>query len=206
MISHRYKKLFLSVVGLVVLAVGSVAADATYGSGPYGNCAYGTACSITVSSNSTVNVNVAPVSGGSCTVHSDSVGVLTDNTAGYTLTVTTTGTNTNLVNGGNTISPNGGTFASPSALTVSSWGYRVDGLGSFGSGPTTAQSNVSPGSISSITFAAMAASNATPVTLANTSAPANPTQTTTVWYGVCAGTSQAAGTYSTQVTYTGVTN
>jgi hypothetical protein len=199
----RYSALIL--FGSLVVAITSVAANSTYGSGNYGSCQYG-GCSITLSSNSTVNVNVSPVSGGSCTIQSDSVGVLTDNTNGYTLTVTTSGTNTNLVNGGNTISPNGGTFASPSALTVSSWGYRVDGLGSFGSGPTTAQSNVSPGSISGLTFAAMAASNQTPVQLATTSVPADPTVTTTVWYGVCAGTTQAAGTYSTQVTYTGVTN
>ena len=129
--------------------------------------------------------------------------ILTDNTNGYSLTATTSGTNTALVSGGNSINASSGTFGSPVALSLSSWGYRVDGLGSFGAGPTTAQSNVSP---SSTTFAGMPASNQTPITLANTSSPADPAQITTVWYGVCANLSSSNGTYSTQVVYTAATN
>jgi hypothetical protein len=195
--------LLLSSVGLISGL--SAAADSTYGSGLYGSCQYG-GCSITVSSNGTVNLNVSPVPGGNCTVQSDSVGVLTDNSNGYVLSVTDSGTDTDLVNGSNTISASSGTYASPTALATNSWGYRVDGLGSFGSGPTTAQSNVSASSISGLTFAGMAASNQTPVQLANTSAPADPAQTTTVWYGVCADQTQPNGIYSTQVTYTAITN
>jgi hypothetical protein len=183
----------------------SVSADSTYGSGLYGSCQYGS-CSITVTSSGTVNLNVSPAPGGVCTVQSDSVAVLTDNSNGYNLTVTDSSTNTHLINGSNTISASSGTYASPTNLATNTWGYRVDGLGSFGSGPTTAQSNVTPSTISSLTFAGMAASNQTPVQLANTSAPADPAQTTTVWYGVCADQTQPNGTYSTQVTYTGITN
>jgi hypothetical protein len=206
---RRYIRRLLQGLALLVAAVFigglSAAADSTYGSGLYGSCQYG-GCSITVSSNGTVNLNVSPVPGGNCTVQSDSVGVLTDNSNGYVLSVTDSTTNTNLVNGGNSISASSGSYASPTALATNSWGYRVDGLGSFGSGPTTAQSNVTASSISSLTFAGMAASNQTPVQLANTSAPADPTQTTTVWYGVCADQTQPNGIYSTQVTYTAITN
>jgi hypothetical protein len=201
----RLFQALLLVVTASLISCMSVAADSTYGSGLYGSCQYG-GCSITVSSDGTVNLDVSPVAGGNCTVQSDSVGVLTDNSNGYVLSVTDSTTNTNLVNGSNTISASSGTYASPASLTTNSWGYRVDGLGSFGSGPTTAQSNTSASSISSLTFAGMAASNQTPVQLANTSSPADPAQTTTVWYGVCADQTQPNGTYSTQVTYTAITN
>jgi hypothetical protein len=205
--TKRLIRSLLFLGGGLAIAAGSVSADVPYGSGLYGACPYNNgSCSITVSTNGTVNLNVSPVTGGSCTVQSDSVSVLTDNINGYTLTVTTSTTNTNLVNGSNNIAASSSTFASPGALSTGKWGYRVDSLGSFGSGPTTAQSNVSPASISSLTFAGMPASNLTPVQLANTSSIADPAQTTTVWYGVCASTSQPNGTYSTQVTYTGVIN
>jgi hypothetical protein len=203
--SVRLLQVLLMLAGTSLISGLSAAADSTYGSGLYGSCQYG-GCSITVSSNGTVNLDVSPVAGGNCTVQSDSVGVLTDNSNGYVLSVTDSTTNTNLVNGSNTISASSGTYGSPSALATNSWGYRVDGLGSFGSGPTTAQSNVTASSISSLTFAAMAASNQTPVQLADTSAPADPAQTTNVWYGVCADQTQPNGTYSTQVTYTAITN
>jgi hypothetical protein len=201
-ISRRLVRTGLVLVTSLIVVTASAAADSTYSSGAYGSCQY-SSCSITLSTSGTVNLNVTPTPSGSCTIQSDSAAVLTDNTNGYSLTATTTGTNTALVSGGNSINASSGTFASPTALSPSSWGYRVDGLGSFGAGPTTAQSNVSP---SSTTFAGMPASNQTPVTLANTSAPADPAQTTTVWYGLCANLGPPNGTYSTQVTYTAVTN
>ena len=88
-------------------------------------------------------------------------------------------------------------------MTSNKWGYRVDGLGSFGSGPTTAQSNIAiPGTV----FAAIKASNVTADTIASSSSAANPAVTTTVWYGACADPTLASGAYATQVTYTAVAN
>lgn len=175
----------------------------TYGSGTFGACNYQT-CPITLSSNGAVNLDVSsPSLSGSCTVQSDVVSVQTANSAGYTLQVANSSTNTAMVNGASTIPAVAGTLASPASMSANAWGYRVDGLGSFGSGPTTAQSNISA-PISS--FAGVPASNATAATLATTSVAADPAQTTTVWYGLCANTSIPNGTYSTTVTYTATTN
>jgi hypothetical protein len=191
--------LFMSASSLVANAYQS----GTYGSGTYGSCAYGIACSISLTSNGTVSLNVTPGVGGACTIQSDTASVLTDDANGYTLTLADNSTNTGLVNGSYTIPATSGTFASPTALTANTWGYRVDGAGSFGSGPTTSQTNISPGSL---TFAAIEASNQTPDVLANTSTAADPAVTTTVWYGACANQTVTSGTYTTQVTYTALTN
>lgn len=179
-----------------------VAADSTYGSGQYGSCEY-SSCSISVSSSSTVSLNVTPDVTGKCTIQSDSVSVLTGNTNGYTLTLASSTTSTDLVNGATNIATSGGTSGSPATLTANSWGYRVDGIGGFGAGPTTAQSNIS---IPSTTFGGIPASNQTAATIASTSAAANPAQTTTVWYGACIDTTVPNGSYVTNVTYTATTN
>ncbi len=178
-------------------------ATGTYGSGSYNSCVYGSACSITLVSSGNVSLNITPAAGGKCTIQSDTASVMTDDTNGYTLTLADNSTNTGLINGSSSISAGSGTLASPAALSGNAWGYRVDGLGSFGAGPTTAQSNVSP---SGTLFAGIKASNQTADTLASTSTAADPAVTTTVWYGVCADTSVPSGAYASQVTYTAVAN
>lgn len=175
----------------------------TYGSGAYGSCEYGVACSISLTSNGTVSLSVTPNSSGSCTIQSDSATVFTDDTNGYSLTLADSGTNTALINGSSTINATSGTITSPTSLSGNSWGYRVDGLGSFGSGPTTSQSNVAH---NSTLFAGIEASDQLPDTIATTSGAADPAVTTTVWYGACADTSVSSGTYTTQVIYTAVAN
>lgn len=177
--------------------------NGTYSSGDYGSCDYGTGCSITLTSGGTVSLDITPVSGVLCTIQSDTASVETDDTNGYTLTLANDDTDTSLVNGASSIPVGSGTLASPVALAANTWGYRVDSLGSFGSGPTTNQSNVSP---TSAVFAAVPASNATPDTIALTSSAANPAVDTVVWYGACANTSVTSGTYTTQVMYTAVAN
>lgn len=191
-------------VGTVLLLLGVLSASSganNYGSGTYDSCQYGS-CSITLSTSTTVNLNVTPTSSGKCTIASDTVGVTTDNSLGYTLTMSANTTNTNLVSGGNTIAAGSGTQASPLALTVSSWGYRVDSLGGFGAGPTSAQSNIAP---PATTFAGVP-SSASPNTLKTTAVAAGSVDNTSVWYGVCANTAVTNGTYSQVVTYTAVTN
>jgi hypothetical protein len=174
----------------------------TYGGGTYGSCQYNS-CSLTISSNGTLSINVTPAPGGACSTQDDTVSVLTDDPSGYTLSLTNSNTNTALLNGLAAINSTTATQASPATLVANQWGYRVDGVGGFGVGPTTAQTNVSP---DSILFAGVPASNANPDTIASTSGAADPAVNTYVWYSVCTGTTIASGTYTTQITYTAITN
>jgi hypothetical protein len=195
--------LFISVF---IISAGVARADTTdsttYGSGNYGYCDYGS-CTITLTSGGSTTLNVAPTPSGQCTVQSDTASVLTDSTAGYVLTMTTSTTNNSMTSGANNITASSGTSASPTTLAMNTWGYRVDGLAGFGAGPTSSQSN---GSVPSVTFAGVPPSNLAGTAVASSSGPANPAVDTTVWYGVCANSSLPSGSYSTTVTYTAVTN
>lgn len=176
--------------------------SSTYGSGDYGNCDYGS-CTITLNSSGSVTANVVPTGGGKCTVQSDTVSVLTDSNTGYNLTMTTSGTNTAMTSGGNSIPASSGTAATPVTLATNTWGYRVDGLSSFGAGPTSSQTN---GNTPSVTFAGVPASNQSAAQIAYSANMANPAANTTVWFGVCANTNQPSGNYAATVTYTAITN
>jgi len=199
------KKLLLAsiLIGIIGVALNYPVSALNFGSGTYGLCLYNIGCSLTISSSSTVNSNVTPSPSGACTINNDVVSVFTDDASGYTLTVKNNSTNTALLNGGSSISSTSGTQSSPLALTANQWGYRVDGVGGFGAGPTSAQSNIS---LNSILFAIMPASSSSPDTIASTAVAASPAVNTSVWYGVCADTTIPSGTYTTQVTYTAVTN
>lgn len=206
---RRITSYLLTVVTTLAVLLGTssmVAATTTdtttYGSGSYGGCDYG-ACAITLSGGGTKNANVSPTPTGSCTVQSDTVSVLTDSASGYTLTMTTSTTDNRMAGTAGTIAASSGTAASPLTLAVNSWGYRVDGLSGFGSGPTSSQSS---GSTPSVPFAGVPASNGTPTSVAYSSGPANPAQSTTIWYGICANATVTAGSYSVSVMYTAVTN
>lgn len=205
----RLSQVIIGSVWFLLLAMGgwSVALadttdNGTYGSGSYGGCSYGS-CTITLSGGSTANVSVLPSSSGKCTVQSDTVSVLTDSPAGYSLTMTTSTTNNALAGPSASIDPTAGSAALPITLAMNTWGYRVDGFGSFGAGPTNSQSS---GSVPSQTFAAVPASNQSPAQIAYTTSPANPAVNTTVWYGVCANADLPAGNYAATVTYTAVAN
>lgn len=173
-----------------------------YGSGNYGNCDYGS-CTITLADSGLGSMAVIPSPTGACTVNSDTVSVTTDDTVGYNLTMTTSTTNNAMQNGGNSISASSGTAASPTTLAMNTWGYRVDGLSGFGSGPTSSESS---GSVPGVSFAGVPASNQTATQVASSSSAANPAVNTTVWYGVCANATIPSGTYSATITYTAVTN
>lgn len=149
----------------------------------------------------TVNINAVPTGAGVQTTASDTITVSTNDAAGYTLSLAETGVSTSLVSGSDTIVQTTGTKASPVALVAGKWGYRVDGIGGFGAGPTSSGSNAA---IGSVTFAAVPGSGS-PDTLKTTSAPAT-SDTTTVWYSVAVDTSQPAGTYTNSVTYTATAN
>jgi hypothetical protein len=193
-------------LGLLVIGAPVARADTTdstvYGSGNYGDCNYGS-CTITLSSGGSTTLNVVPTPAGKCSVQSDTASVLTDSTSGYNLTMTTSTTNNAMTSGSGSIAAASGTAGSPSVLAMNTWGYRVDGLAGFGAGPASTQSS---GSVPSVSFAGVPASNQTGTAVASSNAPANPAAATTVWYGLCADASQPAGSYSVTVTYTAVTN
>ena len=198
----------LGLILFAVIASAPVFADTVdsgaYGEGGYGNCLYGT-CPLSLTSSSTVGLDVTPSGAGKCTVHSDSVTATTDNTTGFSLTATTSTTNTNMVSGANTIAASSGTPASPITLINNTWGYRVDSaiIGTFGTGPTSGQdSQDAP----AVTFAGMPASNGTPATLRNYTTTASAGISTPVWYGICASTSKPTGNYTVDILYTAVLN
>lgn len=176
--------------------------SSVYGSGSFGDCDYGT-CTITLTDTGIPTLTVVPTPTGVCSVQSDIVSVLTDSTTGYSLTMTTSTTNNAMQGASTSLAASSGTSSAPTTLAVNTWGYRVDGLASFGTGPTTAQSS---GSVPSVTFAGVPASNQSPTQVAFSNSPANPAQNTKVWYGVCANASIPVDTYSATVVYTAVTN
>ncbi len=149
----------------------------------------------------TVSLNATPTGTGVQTTASDTVTISTNNSAGFTLSLAETTASSNLVSGGNTIAATTGTYASPIALAANRWGYRVDSLGSFGAGPTSAISNAA---IGALTYAAVPAT-ASPQTLKTTATTAV-NNVTTVWYSLAVNTSTPSGTYTNSVTYTAVTN
>jgi hypothetical protein len=156
---------------------------------------------ISMTTSGTVELDATPTGSGVQTISDDTVSVSTYDTAGYTLKLAENGGSQNMVSGSNTISPSSGTQASPVAETAASWGYRVDGVGGFGAGPTSSASNASIGAIK---FAAVPAT-ASPDTLKTTSTTAS-NDTTEVWYGLAANTSTPTGTYANTVTYTATAN
>ncbi len=153
-------------------------------------------------SSGTVAINTTPTGGGVQTINNDVITISTNDAAGYTLKLAETTASSALVSGGNSVPATSGTFASPSAESVNTWGYRVDGAGTFGAGPTSAVSNAAISG--TIKFAAVPAT-ASPDTIKTTSATAT-NDTTNVWYGVAVNTSTPSGSYSNSVTYTAVAN
>lgn len=196
------KLLILALLLVPTIAWADTTDNTTYNSGSYGDCNYGS-CLITLSSDGAVSLDTTPTQAGSCTIASNDVSVLTDSTAGYSVQLASSTTDTNLVNGSSTIATSSGTAASPAILNPNAWGWRIDGFSGFGSGPTSAQSNITA-PISS--FAGVPASNVTPATIKTSGSAANPAVVTRVWYALCADISVLNGTYTSQVTYTATTN
>jgi hypothetical protein len=155
-----------------------------------------------LTTNGTVNVNVTPTGSGAQTLASDTVTVSTNDAAGYTLQLAETSASSALVSGGNSIPASAGNQTTPVVMATNTWGYRVDSLGGFGAGPTSSQASTAISG--TIKFAAVPAT-ASPNTLKTTATTAA-NDTTTVWYGVAANTTQPSGAYTNSVTYTATAN
>jgi len=189
---------YAAVVLLSVLALPTAAGAATTSTTI--NSAISSVISV-FTSNGTVTANVTPTGAGAQTIASDTITVSTNDTLGYTLQIADADATTTMVSGANSLAASTGTQASPIAQVVNTWGYRVDSLGGFGAGPTSGQNSAAIGAIK---FAGMPA-NSSPNTIKTTATTAS-NDTTTVWYGVAANTTQPTGTYSDTVTYTCTAN
>ena len=178
-----------------------VAAVNAIGTGAYSATATGQIRYITLSAPTSVDIAVTPAGGTRMSSKSANVLVATNAATGYKLSLSTQSANRNLTNGSQTITPTAGTQTTPATLSGSAWGYRVNGIGNFGS-TTTAENNVTS---SAYTWAGVPDHTAPHVI--RTTAIANPTaETTTVWYGVSATGSQQSGIYTATVTYTAINN
>ena len=178
-----------------------VAAVNAIGTGAYSATATGQIRYITLSAPTSVDIAVTPVGGTKMSSKSANVLVATNAATGYKLSLSTQSTNRNLTNGSQTIAPTAGTQTAPIALSGSAWGYRVNGIGNFGS-TTTAENNVAS---SAYTWAGVP-DHAAPHVIRTTTV-ANPTaETTAVWYGVSVTGSQQSGIYTATVTYTAINN
>lgn len=186
--------MLVGVVGLPTVAGASTASTTI-------NSAISSVISV-FTSNGTVTANVTPTGPGAQTIASDTLTVSTNDTLGYTLQLADSDATTTLTSGANTIAASSGNQTTPVVQAVNTWGYRVDGVGGFGAGPTSGQSSAAISG--TIKFAAMPA-NASPNTIKTTATTAS-NDTTTVWYGVAANTTQPTGTYSDTITYTATAN
>jgi hypothetical protein len=195
------------VIGLVAIILAAIAQIASvqalpYGRGAYGKCQFGS-CSITLTSSTSIAANITPSGATKCSVVKDEVSVRTGSSTGYTLQVSDADANTNLVrSGGGTIAATSGTRNVSTVLTANTWGYRVDGIGSFGAGPTSAVTNAS---IPADTYAAVPTYGNSDSIVTSTTA-ASVAVITPVWYGICSNTSIPAGTYTDTVLYTALIN
>lgn len=199
---HKRRFALPAKVAVSILAIASVpmvVSAATSTANTIINASIGASISITTST--PVSISLTPVAGGVVSSSSDTVSVSTNNLLGYFLTLADNDANTNLVDGANNIAAHTGTQASPTVLANNTWGYRVDGVGGFGAGPTSAETN----NQTSTTIWAGVPATGSPNTLKTTSSTAT-NDTTTVWYGVRVNTSMPNGTYTDTVTYTATTN
>jgi hypothetical protein len=191
------KKSFFA-LGVTVVALGGTAAvSAQSTANTVINANLGSTISITTSG--TVALPITPTIGGSQTTAADTVTVATNNTSGYTLSIRDSDTNTSLANGANEISSHAGTVALPTTLASNAWGFRIDGQGGFGAGPTS-------GSVDQATNASLFAGvTSADVVVKTTAAPAAG-DVTSVFFSAKADTSLPNGTYTGTVVYTATTN
>ncbi|HUD11020.1 MAG TPA: hypothetical protein VMS08_01295 [Candidatus Saccharimonadia bacterium] len=146
----------------------------------------------------TVTLGVVPSAGGLQSIASDTVTGDTNDTSGLTITLAENSpSSTDMISGSNTIPTSSGTPAVPVLEASNTWGWRIDSLAGFGSGPTGAVSSASPSA--TLKFAAIPA-NASPYTIDTTAT--NGSASSTIWYGANVTTGQPTGVYSTTVLYT----
>ncbi len=189
---------FVLLSGLVV-AQNELTSASLYGRSMYGRCSYNDACQISIATISNVSLTVEPTVDGVITIDEDEVNVITNSSAGYTMTLESSSATENSLEGVvDELTAVSGTPASPSVLTGNEWGYRIDDFSGFGAGPTSAVTNQPS---SSLTFAGMPLLGSA-ATIKTTSSSATLGDTTYVWYGARADFGVAPDTYTQTVLYT----
>ena len=111
-----------------------VAAINSIGTGAYTTSVTGAVRTISISATNAAFA-ITPTASGAMSSGSATVTVTTNAPAGYNLSIGAT--QRNLVNGSHTIPFSTASQTTPGALTGSMWGYRVDGIGGFGTSTTT---------------------------------------------------------------------
>lgn len=142
---------------------------------------------------------ITPTAGGNLSSASDSVAVTTNDTAGYTLTLSATDATTTLTSGANTIAASSNAVGSAATLASNTWGFALPGGAGFDA--TYSAENNSASSTSK--WSGMPAVGSA-YTLKSTATTAT-ADSTTVWYAVKANSSQPSGTYTDAVIYTATT-
>ncbi|MES2876130.1 MAG: hypothetical protein V4678_01540 [Patescibacteria group bacterium] len=157
---------------------------------------------ISMTTNATVAIAILPTGVGAASSASDTVTVDSNNSTGYNLTLSNNDTTLDLDGPGSAIiAAHAGTFGTPSTLGNNSWGYRVDNSGTFGAGPSAAQTNQA--NLTGTWAGVPSSAAAQQIKSTGTTAVAD---VTTFWYGVKSDTSKASGAYTDSVTYTATTN
>lgn len=173
-----------------------------YSEGAYGTCAFGyMGCSITMTTNAFVLLNVLPVGDTTCTVGSDAVVVSAMSASGYNLSISANYPSSALLGPNGSIPSINATSIAPTLLTKNSWGYRVNGVDAFGTTPADDGVNIS---VPLVPFAAMPLPDAPQRIASKDSIVSN--DTTRVSYGMCAGQSMSSGTYTATIDYKAVAN
>lgn len=147
---------------------------------------------ISMTTSGTVNLNVTPTSTGAQVTGTDSVNVTTNNSAGYKLSLNDSDATTALTNANaDTIAASTAVPATPAALSVNTWGWRVDGVAGFGVAGTDSWAGVTATAFDIKTTAVETAGTG---------------EATSVQYAVKVDLSKPSGTYTDTVTYTAITN
>jgi len=168
--------LFVALACAAVLFPAANALAQPFGQGVYGaHVPFGSLTSISINLGGNVAIALAPSGSNFTGTGSHTVTVTSTDVVGYYLYAHTTGS-TNMANGSATIPASSNTTAGP--LSVGSWGYNTDGSSNF------------------------LGMNSTGVLLKDASGPFESGDATTVTYGALVNNTQAAGTYTTAVTYT----
>lgn len=171
-----------------------------YGKAKYGSCTYNT-CSITLSTSGTITLNVNPTASGVYTTQKDSINIQSGASTGYTVDLSASSSTTDLESGANKINRLSASFSSPATLSVNNWGYRIDDIGAFGIGPTSA---ITSAPSNSLKFAGIQPVSSADTILSTSSASAGGGDDYDIWYGVKADSTLPNGTYSQVVTYTAI--
>jgi len=205
--------LLASCLLLIFIVPIGINADSNYSNGSYGSCAYGVACSSTLSitSGGTVSLNVVFSNlSSACKINSDSVTVATNNSTGYKLYLM--GLNSSgYLTGSTNISSTTYTRTTSTGLPYNTWGYRIDDTSSlgtnFGAGPTTTSTNPNAVNFAKVPYPW---TNTAPVSnmdlIESPSTAQAGGKSTVVWYGICANTTIPSGAYTDTAIYTAITN